>query len=242
MLNSLVNRAGELRPLLIAGVFVGVFCAGWFVDGPSAAEQPKVLPPPLSDVLDKAATQTAVFAGGCFWGTQGVFQHVNGVLATTAGYAGGTKETAVYEITETGATDHAEAVQIVFDPHKVSYGTLLQVFFSVAHDPTQLNRQGADVGTQYRSAIFPQTAEQASVAEKYIKQLDGTHSLGSPIVTKIESDKAFYRAEDYHQDYLVNNPTQSYIAFVEQPKVDALRQLFPSLWRETPLLTTDQRG
>jgi len=242
MSKSFFKRAASVRPLLFAAGLVGVFYSAWVTEGPSAAEQPKVLPAPLHDVHGGNSVQTAVFAGGCFWGTQAIFQHVEGVVATAAGYAGGAKETAVYELTESGNTNHAEAVRVDYDPTKVSYGTLLQVFFSVAHDPTQLNRQGADVGTQYRSAIFPQTPEQANIATGYIKQLNDIHAFGSPVVTQVEPEKPFYQAEDYHQDYLVSNPTQPYIAFVEQPKVDALKQLFPKLWRDRPLLTSDQRG
>lgn len=239
---SLLVRALNVRPLLLAGGVLGVVYYGWSAGGPSAAEQPRVVPPPIVATRDTSKIQTAVFAGGCFWGTQGIFQHVNGVLSATAGYAGGSAETAVYELTETGSTGHAEAVRIVFDASKVSFGTLMQVFFSVAHDPTQLNRQGADVGPQYRSTVFPQTKEQANVASAYIRQLDQSHTFSSPIATTVEAGKTFYKAEDYHQDYLVNNPTQPYIAFVEQPKVDALQRLFHSVWREEPLLEAGRRG
>ena len=237
-----VSRTVSARPLTFAGGLLGAFYAGWLAQGPAAAEQPKMLPVPAHDVIDQAPLQTAVFAGGCFWGTQGVFQRVNGVVSTKAGYAGGTAETATYERTETGTTDHAEAVQIVYDSRKISYGKLLQVFFSVAHDPTQLNRQGADVGPQYRSAIFSQTADQAKVAKSYIEQLDAAGSFDSKIETTIEPGKAFFTAETFHQDYLIHNPTEPYIAFVEQPRVDALREFFPSLWRNQPVLATDHGG
>ncbi|WP_246737975.1 MULTISPECIES: peptide-methionine (S)-S-oxide reductase MsrA [Rhizobium] len=241
-LMSCARRAGPVRPLIFAGGLLGAFYAYWLTHGTAAAEQPKVLATPVHDVIDRAPLQTAVFAGGCFWGTQGIFQHVTGIVSTKAGYAGGTAETATYELTETGTTQHAEAVQIVYDSRKITYGKLLQVFFSVAHDPTQLNKQGSDVGTQYRSAIFPQTPDQAKVAKSYIEQLDADKSFQSKIVTTIEPGKAFFAAEAFHQDYLVHNPTQPYVAFVEQPKVDALNKLFPKLWKDQPLLTTDNRG
>ncbi|WP_276120119.1 peptide-methionine (S)-S-oxide reductase MsrA [Pararhizobium qamdonense] len=241
-MTALFKRAGTVRPLLIAGGFLGVFYSAWSTPGPYAAEQPMILPDPSWDVSDVTSLQTAVFVGGCFWGTQGVFQRVNGVVSTAAGYAGGSAQTAVYELTETGTTGHAEAVRVVYDASKVSYGTLLKVFFSVAHDPTQRDSQGADVGTQYRSAIFPQSAEQGIVASGYIKQIDIAHLFKAPIATTVEAGKTFFEAEDYHQDYLVNHPTEPYIAYVEQPKVEALKQLYPSLWREQPLLTIDNRG
>jgi peptide-methionine (S)-S-oxide reductase len=235
-LRDLLKQTTGALPLAAAGAAVVIFYSSWFTGFPSAAEQPKLLPAPLSDVADKSASQTAVFAGGCFWGTQGLFQHINGVTAVKAGYAGGSAQTAVYELTETGTTGHAEAIKVVYDPSKVTYGKLLQVFFSVAHNPTQLDYQGADVGKQYRSAIFPQNEEQAAVASGYINQLDKAQSFSSKIVTTIEPGKTFYQAEDYHQNYLVNNPTQPYIAFVEQPKIDALKDLFPSVWRDEPQL------
>ncbi|MDM9648682.1 peptide-methionine (S)-S-oxide reductase MsrA [Rhizobium sp. S163] len=233
---KLLKQTTGVLPLAAAGAAVVVFYSTWFTGYPSAAEQPKVLPAPLSDIVEKSSTQTAVFAGGCFWGTQGVFQHVDGVISAKAGYAGGSAQTAVYELTETGTTGHAEAINIVYDPNKVTYGKLLQIFFSVAHDPTQLDQQGADIGNQYRSAIFPQNEEQAAVATSYIDQLNKAHSFASKIVTTMEPGKTFYQAEDYHQNYLVNNPTQPYIAFVEQPKINALRDLFPAVWRDEPQL------
>lgn len=241
-IRSIVSRSLKTRPILVLGGVLGIFYAGWLSDSPSAAERPKLLPAPLHDETPSAQIETAVFAGGCFWGTQGVFQRVDGVLATYAGYTGGSADTATYEQTESGSTGHAEAVKVVYNPNKVSYGTLLRIFFSVAHDPTQLNRQGSDVGTQYRSAIFAQTPTQAALASDYIEQLKASALFETPIVTKIETEKAFYKAEEYHQDYLVHNQTQPYIAFVEQPKVDALMQLFPSFWRSEPLLKQDQRG
>ena len=177
-----------------------------------------------------------VLAGGCFWGVQGVYQHVKGVTNAVSGYAGGEKDTAEYERVGSGRTGHAESVQVTFDPRVVSYGRLLQIFFSVAHDPTQLNRQGPDTGTQYRSAIFPTTPEQARVAQAYIAQLDQAHAFDAPIVTRIEPDRTFYPAEDYHQDFLVQNPTYPYIVINDLPKVESLKRLFPDAFRSTPVL------
>jgi peptide-methionine (S)-S-oxide reductase len=167
---------------------------------------------------------------------QGVYQHVKGVTNAVSGYAGGEKRSAEYETVSGGRTGHAESVAITYDPRQISYGRLLQIFFSVVHDPTQLNRQGPDTGTQYRSAIFPATAEQADVAKTYIAQLDQLHAFKKPIVTKIEMDRAFYPAEAYHQDYLTRNPTQPYIAYNDLPKIDDLKRIAPELYRVTPVL------
>ena len=175
-------------------------------------------------------------AGGCFWGVQGVFQHVDGVTSAVSGYAGGEKATAHYEMTSSGNTGHAESVQITFDPRKITYGRILQVYFSVAHDPTELNRQGPDEGTQYRSAIFPMNDEQARVAKAYIAQLGSVHAFSAPIVTTIEPGKTFYRAEDYHQDFLAHNPGYPYIVFNDLPKIANLKQVFPTLYRPDPVL------
>lgn len=204
---------------------------------PSAAEDAVVIAPPAIDLADgSAATATAVFAGGCFWGVQGVFQHVEGVVNAVSGYAGGKAETADYQKVSRGWTGHAEAVRITYDPRKVSYGRLMQIYFSVAHDPTQLDRQGPDTGTQYRSAIFPQDAEQARVAAAYIAQLDQAHVFGGKIVTRIEPGQAFYPAEDYHQDFMVRNPGYPYIVINDAPKVENLKRLFPQSWRDQPVL------
>ena len=174
-----------------------------------AAEAPHVIPTPAADEATGAATsETAVLAGGCFWGVQGVFQHVKGVTSAVSGYAGGDKRSAHYEIVGSGVTGHAESVSITFDPHQITYGKILQIYFSVAHDPTELNRQGPDSGTQYRSALFPASDDQAKVAQAYIEQLDKTRIFGSPIVTKIEPGHNFYPAEDYHQDYYRKNPVR----------------------------------
>jgi len=181
-------------------------------------------------------TETAILAGGCFWGVQGVFQHVEGVTNAVSGYAGGDKATAQYETVSTGTTGHAESVQITYDPRKISYGRLLQIYFSVAHDPTELNRQGPDTGTQYRSAIFPMNAEQARVAKAYIAQLGQAHVFNAAIVTRIETDRTFYPAEAYHQDFLMRNPTYPYIAINDLPKIDALKRLLPEFYRTNAVL------
>jgi len=178
--------------------------------------------------------QTAVFAGGCFWGVEGVFERIKGVQSVRSGYAGGTKLTAVYDVVGTGITGHAEAVEIKFDPAKVSYGTLLRVLFSVAHDPTQLDRQGPDRGSQYRSAIFPQNAEQANLAKAYVAQLAAAKTWPAKIVTTLETGKPFYPAEGYHQNYLRLNPSQPYIVYNDLPKVAALKERFPALWSDKP--------
>ena len=210
--------------------------------GPAAAEEGIAIPAPATDAAPMPGqSAVAVFAGGCFWGVQGVFQHVEGVENAVSGYAGGAAGTAEYEIVGTGETGHAEAVMITYDPAKISYGRLLQVFFSVAHDPTELNRQGPDVGTQYRTAIFPQDAEQARVARDYIAQLDGAKVFGAAIVTTIEPDRPFYPAEDYHQDYLTLNPDQPYIVFNDLPKIENLKRLFPDLYRDDPILVSEAK-
>jgi peptide-methionine (S)-S-oxide reductase len=197
-----------------------------------AAERAVEIPPPVVDSPKAAgAPQTIVVAGGCFWGVQAVFQHLNGVQRAVSGYAGGDRATAEYEIVSGGRTGHAEAVQITFDPNVVSYGDILRVFFSVAHDPTQLNRQGPDTGTQYRSAIFYADDKQKEIATAYIAQLDKTGKFGRPIVTRVDSLRGFYAAEDYHQDYLLKHPTQLYIVINDMPKVRNFQQTLPQLYR-----------
>lgn len=192
---------------------------------------PKI-PPPTTDVPLASAPgkQTTVFAGGCFWGVQSVFERVKGVLATTAGYSGGSVQTATYEQVSSETTGHAESVQVVFDPSQITYGTLLRVFFSVAHDPTQLNRQGPDVGTSYRSAIFYTNPEQKRLADAYIAQLDSAKVFSGPIVTQVVPLKAFYPAEKYHQDYAYYNPDNPYIEVCDRPKIAALKDQFPNLF------------
>jgi peptide-methionine (S)-S-oxide reductase len=198
-----------------------------------AAPKPPI-PAPATDVsLSPAAgKQSAVFAGGCFWGTQSVFERVKGVIKTTAGYAGGSASTATYDQVTTETTGHAESVEIVYDPSKITYGQLLRIFFSVAHDPTQLNRQGPDVGTSYRSAIFYTSAEQRRIAAAYIAQLDAAKVFPKRIVTEVTPLKGFYPAEDYHQDYALHHPDNPYILICDRPKIGALKEQFPDLFVE----------
>ncbi|CAB3787511.1 Peptide methionine sulfoxide reductase MsrA [Paraburkholderia ultramafica] len=203
------------------------------------AEAAVVIAPPALDEpisTNAAHEETAVFAGGCFWGVQGVFQHVRGVTKAVSGYSGGQRETAEYEIVSGGGTGHAESVQVTFDPTKVTYGQLLQVYFSVIQDPTQLNRQGPDSGTQYRSAVFPLNDTQRRVAQSYIAQLEKAHVFPAPIVTRTEPFKGFYPAETYHQNYLTLHPNSAYIAFNDMPKIANLKRLFPNLYRDKPVL------
>jgi peptide-methionine (S)-S-oxide reductase len=181
-------------------------------------------------IATSAGKQTAVFAGGCFWGTQSVFESVKGVLKTTAGYAGGSASTATYGQVTTETTGHAESVEVVYDPSRITYGQLLRIFFSVAHDPTQLNRQGPDVGTSYRSAIFYTNEEQKRIASAYIAQLDAARVFPKPIVTQLTPLKGFYPAESYHQDYALHNPDNPYIQVCDRPKMEALKQQFPELF------------
>ena len=205
-----------------------------------AAERAFIIPPPAADqAASAAATATqekAVIAGGCFWGVQGVFQHVKGVSNAVSGYAGGQAGTANYNAVGSGRTGHAEAVEITYDPRQISYGQLLQIYFSVAHDPPQLHRQGPDHGTQYRSAVFPANDSQRKVAEAYIAQLNKTGVYPKALATTIEPLQAFYPAEDYHQDYLVRNPNSLYIVINDVPKVENLAKTFPDWWRDKPVL------
>ncbi|WP_213716631.1 peptide-methionine (S)-S-oxide reductase MsrA [Cedecea lapagei] len=203
----------------------------------SEPERAVAIPAPLQDESPTGThLETAVFAGGCFWGVQGVFQHVKGVTSAISGYTGGKARTANYETVSMGMTGHAESVQVIFDPAKVTYGQLLQVFFSVAHNPTELNRQGPDYGTQYRSTVFPLSESQAKVAKAYITQLNASHSFSAPLVTTIEEHAQFYPAEKYHQNFLNDNPNYPYIAINDIPKVEQLKQLFPALWNKDPVL------
>ncbi|HLX97306.1 MAG TPA: peptide-methionine (S)-S-oxide reductase MsrA [Roseiarcus sp.] len=233
-------KRGSAFPALL---LVGLLSAAGFVVTRSTAEETRVPPSPAVDEQAGGKTpEVAVIAGGCFWGVQGVFQHVKGVMNAVSGYAGGDKATAHYDMTSTGATGHAESVQITYDPRKITYGRILQVYFSVAHDPTELNRQGPDEGTQYRSAIFPSNDEQARVAKAYIAQLDSARAFQRPIVTTIEPGKTFYRAEDYHQDFLERNPHYPYIVFNDLPKIANLKRLFPALYRADPVLVGANRS
>lgn len=219
--------------VLVSLAIVGfaIFAIVSFNRGASAA--PKAPIPPAKLDLALASTPgkaTAVFAGGCFWGTQAVFQRVKGVIHTTAGYAGGSAATATYDQVTTETTGHAESVEVVYDPSKITYGQLLRIFFSVAHDPTQFNRQGPDVGTSYRSAIFYVSDDQKRIASAYIVQLDDAKSFPGKIVTEVTPLKGFYRAEDYHQDYALHNPENPYIQVCDRPKIDSLKQQFPDLF------------
>jgi len=201
-----------------------------------AAEQAVEIPaPPWDEPAGTPGLQTVVLAGGCFWGVQAVYQHTKGVTRAVSGYAGGQKETAHYEMVGTGRTGHAESVSVTYDPQQISYGKILQIYFSVAHNPTELNRQGPDFGSQYRSAIFYANDEQKRVAAAYIAQLQQAHVFSAPIVTKLEPLTGFYPAEDYHQDFLVLHPSYPYIVFNDLPKLDELKRLFEDNYRETPV-------
>ena len=206
------------------------------VVGKLRAEDVTVIPAPKVDPASTAASEVAVLAGGCFWGVQGVYQHVKGVTNALSGYAGGMRSTAEYEIVSSGNTGHAESVQITFDPKQITFGQILHIYFSVVHDPTQLNKQGPDHGTQYRSAIFPQSDQQADTAKAYISQLNQARVYPAAIVTKLEKDKPFYPAETYHQDYLTLHPREPYIAYNDIPKVIALGKVFPTRFRADPVL------
>jgi peptide-methionine (S)-S-oxide reductase len=211
--------------------------------GASADAVNKAIPSPAIDtpVADARGHEVAVLAGGCFWGLQGMFEHVKGVTRVVAGYSGGEKATAHYEMVSTETTGHAESVEITFDPKEVSYGQILRLFFSVAHDPTELNRQGPDSGPSYRSEIFFESPAQERIARAYVEQLTKARVFGSPIVTKIEPLKGFYPAEDYHQDYLIHNPHQPYIVYNDLPKIEALKAAYPSRFRPTPAALVSAR-
>ncbi|MGA7072564.1 peptide-methionine (S)-S-oxide reductase MsrA [Bradyrhizobium sp.] len=206
-----------------------------------AAEDAVIIPPPAADVPNASGIQTVVLAGGCFWGVQGVFQHTAGVVNAVSGYSGGSKTTADYQMVSTGTTGHAESVEVKFDTKKISYGKILQIFFSVAHDPTQLNRQGPDSGTQYRSAIFTTSDEQKKVADAYIAQLNAAKVYRKPIVTKVGPLEGFFAAEGYHQDYLTLHPNQPYIAYNDIPKVENLKKIFAENYIEKPTLVSSMK-
>ncbi len=218
-----------LRALLIVPFF------GLAATAAGAAEPAFVIPAPALDQSASSHTGTVVLAGGCFWGVQAVFQHTKGVTSAVSGYAGGDKQSAHYEMVGGGRTGHAESVSVTFDPQQISYGKILQIYFSVAHNPTELNRQGPDAGTQYRSAIFYANDEQKKIAGTYIAQLDKAHVFPEPIVTKLEALHGFYPAENYHQDFAVLHPSYPYIVFNDLPKVDNLKRLFASEYREMPV-------
>lgn len=227
--------AAALLGICLAGQFAGTVAKGADID--------QSLPAPLVDETPKGSgAETLILAGGCFWGVQGVFQHVRGVVDAVSGYDGGAASSAQYEVVSTGTTGHAESVRITYDPHVISYGRLLQIFFSVATDPTQLNQQYPDDGTQYRSEIFAMTPEQARIAKAYIAQLDQAKVFPKAIVTKVGPDTGFYPAEAYHQNYLTLHPQSPYIATFDLPKIAALQKVFPTEFRSDPVLVTGQRS
>jgi peptide-methionine (S)-S-oxide reductase len=225
--------------LVMAAAAVAVM-APQFVSLASAGDLDKQVPAAAVDPADPATSEVAVLAGGCFWGQQGLFEHVKGVTKVVAGYSGGGKETADYDKVSEGDTGHAESVQITFDPHQVTFGQILRIYFSVAHDPTEVNRQGPDQGSQYRTEIFAAGPEQQATARAYIAQLDAAHIFAAPIATKVEPLKAFYPAEDYHQDYLVHNPHAVYIRINDLPKIAALKRVWPDYYREKPVLLAQE--
>jgi peptide-methionine (S)-S-oxide reductase len=233
----------SFRPIRLTAVIAAMLAGSATLDTGTARAQEgiEILPPAVDEADGSTKPEVAVLAGGCFWGVQGVFQHVEGVTNAVSGYAGGNAETAQYEEVGSGATGHAESVKITFDPKKISYGRILQIYFSVAHDPTELNRQGPDVGTQYRSAVFPTNPEQARIAKAYIAQLNQARVYNTAIVTKIEPDRAFYAAEDYHQDFLTRNPHYPYIVINDLPKIENLKRLFPDVYRADPVLVSTAR-
>jgi peptide-methionine (S)-S-oxide reductase len=239
-MTGIEHKAARRSPFLVKGavaaLVVAAAAAALWQTPAISAEDAVTIPPPAVDEKPVAGSEKAVFAGGCFWGVQGVFQHVRGVERAVSGYTGGAKDDAVYETVGTGRTGHAESVEVTYDPSKVTYGQLLQVYFSVAHNPTELNYQGPDEGTQYRSTIFAENPEQKKLAESYIAQLDKAKVFSKPIVTTLETGKTFYPAEDYHQDFLTLNPTYPYIVYNDLPKIENLKTMFPKLYSEKPVL------
>jgi peptide-methionine (S)-S-oxide reductase len=230
MILSRIAKVAAIGALSVAAAF------GLWQSTVGAQEAPVIIPPPAIDLPAEGSEAKAIFAGGCFWGVQGVFQHVKGVKDAVSGYAGGDADTAHYEMVGSGTTGHAETVEITYDPSVVSYGQLLQIFFSVATNPTQLNFQGPDHGTQYRNTIFFQSDDEKTMAEAYIAQLDAAGLYPAPIVTTLEPFTVFYPAEQYHQDFLTLNPTWPYIVINDLPKVAALEELFPKVWQKDPVL------
>jgi len=231
-----VTRASSFAKGALAALILAAAGAALWQTPAISAEDAVVIPPPAMDEKAASGSEKAIFAGGCFWGVQGVFQHVKGVTKAVSGYTGGEKDTAVYEMVGTSRTGHAESVEITYNPSEVTYGQLLQVYFSVAHNPTQLNYQGPDSGTQYRSTIFAESEAQKKIAESYIAQLDKAKVFSKPIVTTLETGKTFYPAENYHQDFLTLNPTYPYIVYNDLPKIANLKQLFPKLYSDKPVL------
>jgi peptide-methionine (S)-S-oxide reductase len=232
MFSPTTTRAAFAATLISLAAATLAACAPLY----GASESTRVAAPAVDAPKAPGSMQTAVIAAGCFWGVQGVFEHVKGVQRAVSGYAGGSQRTADYETVSSGTTGHAESVMITFDPAQISYGEILQIAFSVAHDPTELNRQGPDVGTQYRSAIFYADAGQQRIAQDYIAQLNQAHAFARPIVTEVAPLKGFYPAEGYHQDYLVHHPSAPYIAFNDLPKVQNLEREFPELYTAQPVL------
>ena len=238
MSTATVLKKSSLPALLIAVAAATITGFASIGGANGAPEQAVVIPAPAKDLAESGKARI-VLAGGCFWGVQGVFQHTEGVLNAVSGYAGGDASTAKYQLIGSGTTGHAEAVEIVYDPSVVSLGELLHVFFSVAHNPTQLNYQGPDHGSQYRTAIFFEDEAEKGVAEAYIAQLDSAGVYPAPIVTTLEPLEAFYEAEDYHQDYLTLNPNQPYIVYHDLPKIEALKAIFPDKFRDDPMLVSE---
>jgi peptide-methionine (S)-S-oxide reductase len=239
-INRIVTAVHKQLPKGVRGTLLAVAAVGlalWHVSA-SSSSAAVIIPPPAVDEPVSGTSETVVLAGGCFWGVQGVFQHVKGVTSAVSGYSGGTADTAHYETVSSGRTSHAEAVQVTFDPHQVSFGQILQIYFSVVHDPTELNRQGPDVGPQYRSAIFAANPAQLEVAQAYINQLKQARVFPQPIVTTANGLTGFYPAESYHQDFLTLHPHYPYIVINDLPKIADLKQLFPELYRDTPVLVT----
>jgi len=226
-----------LKPLALASA-AALCLALSSISAVHAAEAAVAVPAPAGKALlvSSAPSESVVLAGGCFWGVQGVFQHTQGVLRAVSGYAGGKPDSASYSMVSSGSTGHAESVQVTYDPRKISFGQILQIYFSVAHDPTQLNRQGPDHGTQYRSAIFTASDQQKQAAEAYIAQINAAHVFSSPIVTQVAPLQAFYAAEDYHQDYATLHPNQPYIAYNDLPKIANLQKMYPAIYRSDPVL------
>lgn len=221
---------------IASALAVAIGALAWHGMANSVEEATKIPAPTVDEHVAATHSETAVFAGGCFWGVQGVFQHVRGVTQVTSGYSGGAADTAQYETVSGGDTGHAESVRITYNPTQITYGRLLQIFFSVAHNPTELDYQGPDHGTQYRSAVFAVDADQRHVAEAYIAQLNAAHAYAQPVVTRVEAFKGFYPAESYHQNYLTLHPDQPYIAINDLPKVGYLKQMFPAVYRTQPVL------
>lgn len=235
-------RNTSFRQAALAVTAAGVLALGYFTAPSRAAEEAFIIPPPAADVAPGDGLKTFVLAGGCFWGVQGVYQHTKGVTKAVSGYAGGLARTANYDTVGHGTTGHAEAVQITYDPKQVTLGKLLQIYFSVVHDPTQLNRQGPDTGTQYRSTVFTSDPAERKMVESYIAQLNAAKVYKKSIATTLEPLQGFYPAEDYHQDYLTLHPNQPYIVFNDLPKIENLKKVFAENYREKPALVRDAKA